>query len=117
MITASTIITITSIVWLLAGIIEWLFVFGIMKEENPKAVTVLFRACAVLNLLIAYGLWHLMDWARLLGMVVVITQFVAHSWMIRREMPNPQFYRFIEIAMFIFYLLFFNQRSITVLFH
>ena len=114
---AEYIIKITAIVWLIAGLIEWLFVIGILTETNPKPVTFLFRSCAVLNLLIAYGLWQHAEWARVLGLVVVVFQFWAHSWMIFLEMPKPQVYRIIELAMFIFYLVYFSRDSVAALFH
>ena len=111
------IIKCSSIVWLAAGLMEWLFVFGILKETVPKLITALFRCCAVLNLVIAFGLWNGLEWARLLGAVIVVLQFFAQGWIIYSQRMKAEAWRYVEIALFIFYLWFFNQHSVIALFH
>jgi len=108
-----------AIVWLLAGAIEWLFIFGILKEEAPRAIAIFFRSCAILNLLIAFGLWNLMEWARLLGLVVVILQFFSHSYILLGQKLRGvrlEKWRLMEIILFIGYLIFFNLRHAVILF-
>ncbi|MCX5666887.1 MAG: hypothetical protein NTY34_01030 [Candidatus Omnitrophica bacterium] len=111
------IIRCASAVWLLAGLSEWLFVLGIFKEEVPKAIKFFFRSCAVLSPVVAYGLWNLMGWSRVMGIYIVIFQFISHGWIIYRQKMKLEAWRFLEILLFIFYLWFFNIESVKTLFN
>ena len=110
----------TALVWSVGGMLHWLVIFGVFKEPVPKPIEVLFRLSAVLNFVIAYGLWNHLEWARVLCVYFIALHLFAHSWLIFYSMKNKlkiEKFRFLEVAMAIFCLVFFNLSISRAVFH
>jgi len=75
------VINLTAIIFFLGGIIHWLIIFGVMNERAPALLTYYFHSLAVLDLLVAFGLYRLKRWSLYLGLFITITQIPAHQYM------------------------------------
>lgn len=116
------IIRFTSLAWGVQGIAHWLFIFGIFKdkEKPPPVIEIFFRSFAILNLAVAFGLWNLLGWGRMLGILVAILHLFAHGYILLsqglKKVPLER-WRFLELTQLILFLVVFNLKVINAMFH
>ena len=114
------IIRFAGLAWGVQGIAHLLFVFGILKEKVPPVIEIFFRSCTILNLVIAFGLWNLLEWGRMLAILVATLHFFAHGYLLLSQRLNKvhlERWRFLELAQVILFLVVFNLKVIKAMFH
>lgn len=113
------IIRFASLVWLYGAILHWLIIFGVFYEDAPRPVLWFFHACAVMNFFIAYGLWNLLGWARIWGISVASVHLFIHGYLLYRQFADKRSiekFRYTEIAMALFQIIYFNHALIKGMF-
>lgn len=114
-------IRIVAIAWLLNGIGHWLIILRICPPDKaPKIMEYFFRSCAIINPLIAFGLWNLMGWARMLGIFVVSIHLFFHGGLLIQQVSQKiplEKWRFLELAMAVFFLIFANLKVVKDMLH
>lgn len=109
-----------AILLFLGGLIHWLIIFGAIKEETPKIITVYFHSLAILAPLAGFGLWRLKNWGRYLVIFIALVQIPTHSWIITQQILNGisiEKWRILDIAIVILFLIYFNLQKTKELFH
>lgn len=112
-------IKIISILFLLGAISHWLIIFGILKEKAPPLINWYFHSLAILNPLVAFGLWRRKEWGRFLAITICITQFPAHGYMLWQQILSGgqvETWRFLDLLFCGFFLIFLNLKNAKDLF-
>ena len=110
------------VLFLLGGIVHWLIIFGVIKEATPVLITIYFHSLAIFSPLTGYGLCIFREWGRKLGLIIVLTQLPAHSYMIYLDSYTnwnsgvTTWERGLDMAFAIFFLIYFQFPPIKARF-
>jgi hypothetical protein len=100
------------------GVVHWLIILGVMTEITPFVITYYFHSLAVLSPLTGIGLIFVKNWGRKLGMLIAVTQIPAHAVMIYLDTFSgwqsgvSPWERSIDLVFAVFYLVFFNLKTV-----
>ena len=116
------IIRVVGALFILGGIVHWLIIFGVMKETTPLFISIYFHSLAIFSPLAGVGLCFIKEWGRKLGLVIALTQILAHGYMLYLDSYQnwnsgvTAWERGLDMAFAIFYLIYFQGPGIRARF-
>lgn len=76
------ILRISGVLFTLGGLSHWLIIVGVLTEKCPRFIELYFHSLAIFGVAAGVGLVRLKDWGVKLGILICVTQFPPHLYMI-----------------------------------
>lgn len=80
------IIRAAGLIFVIAGVVHWLIIFGVIYEKTPILLTYYFNSLAILNLIAGFNLILCKEFGRKVGLFIMLTQIPSHSYMIAMDL-------------------------------